>query len=153
MRKSRRLLCRWDDSGISTLELQTICAGTESVLTDPSIVFLQIIQEAGGTLTAIGVGDVHLTVQAPGGHHDIVLTGVLHCPILFRNLISASSLRKKGWYFHGGTETLNRCDNDFHSRLPQYKTAYTYCRTCIHHPWLPLLTFPQLPPSNPGTGG
>lgn len=33
--------------------------------------------------------------------------------MLFTNLILASCLRKKGWYLHGDTETLNRCDNDF----------------------------------------
>ena len=75
---------------------------------------IRAIQGAGGTLSAIGIGDVHLTVKAPQGHyHDIVLTGVLRCPMLFTNLISASSLKKKGWYLHGGTETLNRCYDDF----------------------------------------
>ena len=74
---------------------------------------IRIIQEAGGTLYVTGVGDVRLTVQAPEGHyHNIVLTGVLRCPMLFTNLISASCLRKKGWYLHGGTKTINRCNDD-----------------------------------------
>lgn len=93
----------------------------------------QVIQSWRGTLTAIAVGDIlgadvkemgvasidegpeDLTVQAPGAHyHDIVLTeGLLHCPILFTDLVSASSLWKKGWYYQGGTETLNRYDDDF----------------------------------------
>ncbi len=57
----------------------------------------QTIQGTGGTFSAIGTGSVKITVQAPAGHyHDIVLSGVLYCPILFTNLLSVSCLRKKG---------------------------------------------------------
>ncbi len=72
-----------------------------------------MIQGAGGTLTAIYVGVIHLTIEAPGSHHhNIVLIDVLHCPILFTKLVSASHLRKKGLYFCRGSETVNRCDDD-----------------------------------------
>lgn len=74
----------------------------------------QIIQETGRTLTNIGVADIYLTIQAPKGHYyDIILIEVLHCPILFTNLILASYLQKKGWYLYKGTKTLNRCNNNF----------------------------------------
>lgn len=94
----------------------------------------QVIQGAGRTLTAIGVGDIHLAVQALGGrYHDIVLIGVLHCPILFTNLISASGLGKKDWYLYSTT---------FNSRL-LYPYSKRLMRTAdliyTHHLWLLLL--------------
>ena len=71
-------------------------------------------QEAGGTFNAISIGNIYLTVLASKGHyHKIVLAEVLHCPILFTNLISASYLWKKGWYLHEDIEMLNRCDDNF----------------------------------------
>ena len=107
----------------------------------------RVIQGAGGTLTAIGVGDVHLTIQAPGGHyHDIVLTGVLHCPVLFTNLISASSLRKKGWYLHGGTETLNRCDDDFQLASTPIQNGL-YVLQALYIPPVAAVTYTSAPAS------
>lgn len=67
---------------------------------------------AGHFLLPVLVMYIRLTVQAPEDHyHNIVLTGVLRCPMLFTNLFSASCLRKRGWYLHGATKTPNRCDD------------------------------------------
>ena len=72
------------------------------------------VQGAGGNLMAVGIGEVRLTVKSPDGRsREAVLHNVLHCPSLFTNLVSASCLRKKGWYLHGGTETINRISDNF----------------------------------------
>ncbi len=71
-------------------------------------------QGTGGNLMAIGIGEVRLTVKSPDGQsREAVLYNVLHRPSLFTNLVSARRLRKKGWYLHGGTETINRISDNF----------------------------------------
>ncbi len=66
------------------------------------------IQGAGGTLSAVGIGNVPLTVETKNGtRNKIVLLGVLHVPGLFTNLVSGSQLFQKGFYLHGGDQTVN----------------------------------------------
>ena len=88
----------------------------KSVLTYQHMNVLQVSELfkklAGHFLLPVLVMYIRLTVQAPEDHyHNIVLTGVLRCPMLFTNLFSASCLRKRGWYLHGATKTPNRCDD------------------------------------------
>lgn len=53
----------------------------------------QIIQGAGETFAAIGVSSIKIAVQVPRDqYHNITLSGVLHCSILFINLLSVSYL-------------------------------------------------------------
>lgn len=61
------------------------------------------IQGAGGVLSAIGIGNIPLTVETRSGErNDVLLVGVLPVPGLFTNLISGSELLKRGYYLHCG---------------------------------------------------
>ncbi len=72
------------------------------------------VQGAGENLMAVGIDEVRLTVKSPDGQsQEAVLHNVLHCPSLSTNLVSASCLRIKRWYLHGGTETINRISDNF----------------------------------------
>ncbi len=76
--------------------------------------FPKNVQGAGGNLIAVGIGEERLTVKSPDGRsREAVLHNVLQCPSLFPNLVSASCLRKKGWYLHGSIETINRMSDNF----------------------------------------
>ena len=53
----------------------------------------QSIQGAGGTFSVISTGNVKITAQALEGHYyDIMLLGILYCPIMFPNMLSVSCL-------------------------------------------------------------
>lgn len=71
------------------------------------------VQDAEGVLSAIGIGNIPLTVETRSGErNDVLLIGVLHIPGLFTNLISGSELLKKGYYFHYSNQTINSCTNN-----------------------------------------
>ena len=71
------------------------------------------IQGAGGVLSAIGIGNIQLTVETRSGkRNNVLLVGVLHVPGLFTNLISGSKLLEKSYYLHCGNQTVNSCAND-----------------------------------------
>ena len=56
----------------------------------------QSIHGVDKTFSAIGIGNIKITVQGPEGHyHNIILSRILNCPILFINLLSVSYLQKK----------------------------------------------------------
>ena len=71
------------------------------------------IQGVGGVFSAIGIGNVPLTVESRSGKKSkVLLLGVLYVPGLFTNLISGSKLLKKGYYLHGGDQTIISCSDN-----------------------------------------
>lgn len=72
-----------------------------------------IIPGVGKVLSAIGTGNVLLTVKTRSGKRNkVMLFRVLHVPNLFTNLILGSKLLKKGYYMHGRQQTVNSCTNN-----------------------------------------
>ena len=71
------------------------------------------IQGAGGVLSAIGIGNVPLTVVTRSRKRtEVLLLGVFHVSVLFTNLVSGSKLLRKGYYLHCGDQTVNSCGDN-----------------------------------------
>ena len=85
------------------------------------------IKSASGVLSVIGIGNVPLTIKSKRRKKsEILLLGVLHKPGLFTNLISGSKLLKKGYYLHGGNQTVNSCSDDIEIAFcPIYDELFT----------------------------
>lgn len=73
----------------------------------------QAREDIGGSIKSMGKGTLRLNVQPTDQSIMLIkLHDVYNVPSSIANLVSDSSLFKKGFYFHGGKCTLNRISDD-----------------------------------------
>ena len=67
----------------------------------------------GATSYSLGRGDVEMTLRLPdGSHKEVFLQDVMHTPDLFTNLVSGSTLRRRGVAFDTAHGRIYRMEDD-----------------------------------------